>query len=287
MTVPFQTPDRLGDIAGAYDALFCDVWGVLHNGVEAFVPAWKALREARGAGAAVVLITNAPRPFHVVREMLDRLGVAREAYDAIVTSGDVTRELIAAAEMPVFHLGPERDRPLFKGLDVRFAEPAEARTVVATGLFDDDTETPDDYAPLLRQFAQQDRPLICANPDIVVERGDRLIFCAGALARAYEEMGGRTMISGKPYAPIYESALQAAGERAGGRVPRPDRVLAIGDALATDMRGALDRGFDFLYIADGIHSREYGPPHGSGSGTLRAWLAEKGAAPNFVMTSLA
>lgn len=284
MTVSFVAFDDLAGIASPYDAIFCDVWGVLHNGVKARQPAWRALQAARNRGQAVILITNAPRPHANVRQMLERLAIPEDSYDAIVTSGDVTRALIAKARMPVFHIGPERDMPLYDGLDVSLADEADAATIVCTGLFDDETETPEDYAAMLSRLAKRDLPMICANPDIVVERGSRLIWCAGALARDYEDLGARTEISGKPHAPIYEKARQEAA-RVLGR--RPGKVLAIGDALATDMRGAVDSGFDFLYISQGIHAGEYGRPEGHGRGSIAEWLASKGAAPQFVMPHLA
>ncbi len=175
--------ERLDDILGRYSAVFCDVWGVLHNGETAFSAAAAALADARARGIAVILITNAPRPHPGVIAQLAAIGVPSNAWDRVVTSGDVTRELIAEGPRKIFHLGPERDLSIYDGLDVDIVEEFEAAAVVSTGLFDDETETPEDYADMLRRFRSRNLPFVCANPDIVVERGDRLIWCAGALAR--------------------------------------------------------------------------------------------------------
>ena len=190
-----------------------------------FRPPPSALPRARDKGLAVVLITNAPRPSPDVVAQLTSLGVPDAAWDAVVTSGDVTRDLIAAGPRKIYHLGPDRDFSIYDGLDVEMVEEFEASAVVCTGLFDDETEVPEDYAAALRRFRARDLPFICANPDIVVERGDRLIWCAGALARDYALLGGRTLISGKPHRPIYEASLKAAGRDAR---PRDRRARGAG-----------------------------------------------------------
>lgn len=170
----------LGEITDGFDVILSDVWGVLHNGVSAFPHAAVALHEARKAGKTVVLITNSPRPAPGVIAQLRVLGVPDEAYDRIITSGDVTRGLIAEGPKKVFLLGPERDMPLLEGLDVERVGEAEAQSVVCTGFFDDETETPEDYTEMLKGFIARKVPMICANPDLVVERGERIIPCAGA-----------------------------------------------------------------------------------------------------------
>lgn len=250
---------RLEELTQQYDVIFSDVWGVLHNGVRAFPAASAALIEARRAGKAVVLITNAPRPHPGVASQLDLLGVPRESFDRIVTSGDVTRILIASSARRIHHIGPRRDLSIYDGLDVELVEIAEAEVVSCTGLADDDSEEPEDYAELLNDMVERRLPMICANPDIVVERGDRLIWCAGALARDYEALGGITLIAGKPHPPIYEAALKAASEVLGHPVERQN-VLAIGDGIATDVKGAADQGIDLLFVSAGIHATEYGDP---------------------------
>lgn len=270
--------ERLEDIVGRYGAIFCDVWGVLHNGETAFSAAAAALSAARARGVAVILITNAPRPHPGVIAQLAAIGVPADAWDRVVTSGDVTRELIAEGPRRIFHLGPDRDLTIYDGLDVEIVEEFEADAVVSTGFFDDETETPEDYADMLRRFRSRDLPFICANPDIVVERGDRLIWCAGALGRDYAQLGGRTLISGKPHRPIYEAASAAAAEVLGRPVPAAE-VLAIGDGILTDVKGAAMYGIDVLYVSAGIHARDYGDPENPDTELLGTFLGRHGHRP--------
>ncbi|MRX34101.1 TIGR01459 family HAD-type hydrolase [Aminobacter sp. MDW-2] len=273
-----QSIASLEALTGRYQALLCDVWGVIHNGVDAFPEAAAALTAARDKGVAVVLITNAPRPRAGVIAQLANLGVPESAWDRVVTSGDVTRELIRSGPRRVFHIGPDRDFPIYDGLDVDLVEEFEASVVVCTGLFDDETETPDDYAEMLRRLRARNLPFICANPDIVVERGHELIWCAGALARDYGQLGGRTLVSGKPHRPIYEAALAAAGEVLGREVKLAD-ALAIGDGMFTDVKGAADNGIDVLYVSGGIHARDYGEAHAPDPDMLAAFLDKHGYSP--------
>jgi HAD superfamily hydrolase (TIGR01450 family) len=280
-----QTIASLDEISGRYAAVLCDVWGVLHNGVRHFEPAAAALAAARERGLAVVLITNAPRPHEGVEAQLRALQVPQAAWDSVVTSGDVTRELVSAGPRRVFHLGPDRDLSLYDGLDIDIVEEFEANSVVCTGLFDDETETPDDYADMLARMRARNLPMICANPDIVVERGDRMIWCAGALARDYGQLGGRTLIAGKPHAPIYAAALKAAGEVL-GRDMRRDEALAIGDGMLTDIKGACENGIDALYVSGGIHAKDYGHPDNPEPDKLDAFLAKHGLRPVAMMPKL-
>lgn len=260
----------LAAVAGRYDALLCDVWGVLHNGVAAFPAAVEALKRYRGQGGRVVLVTNAPRPAGPIIDQLRRLGVDDGAYDAVVTSGDVTRSFVAARPATkVFHIGAERDLSFYDGLDVALVKEAEAELVSCTGLFDDDVETPEDYRPCLERLARRGLTMVCANPDLVVERGEVLIYCAGALARLYEELGGAVILAGKPHPPIYETALAAAGAE-------PARVLAIGDGLPTDVRGAEAAGLDLLFVTGGIHEADFGPPDAPDPARVAARLKAEG-----------
>lgn len=275
----------LEDVSGPYSAILSDVWGVVHNGVASFADATRALRRAREAGKAVVLITNAPRPWASVKAQLGALGVPEDCYDRIVTSGDVTRELIKAGPRRVFHLGPERDEAIYEGLDVELVEEQEASGVVCTGLVDDDVETPEDYAEQLRRLRSRDLPFICANPDIVVEKGENLLFCAGALARDYAQLGGRTLIAGKPHRPIYEAALAHAQDVLGQR-PELSRTLAIGDGMLTDVKGAIDAGIDILYVSGGIHAADYGDAHDPDPERLGRFLARAGVSPAAVIPRL-
>jgi len=245
-------------LAPGYDVLLSDVWGVVHNGVEAFPHACDALMRARQGGAAVILITNAPRPSNVVARQLEKLHVPREAYDAIVSSGDVTRAVIEARPgQSLFHMGPERDRSIFTGLDVRFAPLESADYVVCSGLDNDEVETPEDYRARLAAMLARKLFMVCGNPDVVVERGPQLVYCAGAIADLYKTMGGEVLYAGKPYRPIYDLAL-AKAEAAAGRKVAPARVLAIGDSVRTDLAGARSVGVDFLFVTSGIHAEELG-----------------------------
>lgn len=270
--------DGLHALAPSYKGILCDVWGVLHNGVAAFEGAHKALRTYREeTGGKVVLITNAPRPAKQVGEMLASLGVPGEAYDDIVTSGDVTREvLVAQGSKTLLHIGPNRDQPLYWDLEATFtSNDDEAEAISCTGLVDDESETPDDYRERLQKLADRGLQMICANPDIVVERGDRLIWCAGALARLYEDLGGKVSILGKPHAPIYTAAMQRLAKLSGEDVARED-VLAIGDGLPTDIRGAVSQDIDVLFITAGIHASDFGPSDTPDENLIRRRLAEEG-----------
>lgn len=281
-------PRSIAQLASVLDdrkALLCDVWGVVHNGVAYAPPAAEALIAARERGLAVVLITNAPRPAADVIAQLDRLGMPHGAYDRVVTSGDVARDLIAEGPRRIFHLGPERDLGIFDGLDIELVEEPEATCVVCTGLFDDETETPDDYAEMLQRLRSRNLPMICANPDIAVERGERLVFCGGALARAYGQLGGVTHIAGKPHRPIYDLAVAIAGEVAGHALTR-DEILAIGDGVLTDIKGAANAGIDALYISAGVHSAEYGDRADPDMERMRAFLESHGPAPLYTMPVL-
>lgn len=270
--------DTLDQIADGYSVILSDVWGVLHNGVTAFPDAVATLSRMREQGRTVILITNAPRPHPSVIAQLLSLGVDESAWDRVITSGDVTRRLIEEGPRRVFHLGPDRDTIIYDGLDVELVDYPEAGAIVCTGPFDDETETPEDYKELLATLRGRNLPFICANPDIVVERGDRLIWCAGALARDYAQLGGRTLIAGKPHRPIYEAALAAARETVGRDVAASE-ILAIGDGVMTDVKGAADNGFDLLYVTAGIHAHEYAGDNGPDTAKLEAFLGSHGYSP--------
>jgi HAD superfamily hydrolase (TIGR01459 family) len=295
-----QTPPAplagLSAIAQHYDVILSDIWGVVHNGKAAFTDACAALTRFRKGGGTVVLITNAPRPNAPVLEQLAHLKVPLSAFDDIVTSGDVTLELIAAhGAAPVHHIGPERDLSLFDTLARMpgarcppMTPLREAKYVVVTGLFNDFVDTPDDYVPALMEMRARNMPMICANPDIVVHVGAKLLYCAGAIAQRYAEMGGAPVCAGKPFSPIYERALALAGAHRGGPAAKA-RVLAIGDALATDIAGAAEQGIEALMVTDGIHRDEL---HGAGGSFDEAAFARLAAEaklppPRWRMRSLA
>jgi len=250
--------DHFAPLAANYDVVLCDVWGVVHNGLAAFPDACDALARFRAAGGAVLLITNAPRPAGVVVRLLDKLAVPHDAYDGIVSSGDVTQDvMLARRDQRVFTIGPQRDLPTFTELGIRFAPVESADYVVCTGLFDDDRESPENYRPLLTRLRERNLFMVCANPDLVVERGERLVYCAGSVADLYASLGGEVLYAGKPHRPIYETALAKAAA-ARGKTPPLDRVLAIGDSVRTDLAGATAFGIDCLFITAGIHAEEPG-----------------------------
>jgi HAD superfamily hydrolase (TIGR01459 family) len=249
--------EQLRELVDGVDVILSDIWGVVHNGLVAFPEACEALGTFRARGGTVILITNAPRPADSVQRQLRKLGVADEIYDAIVSSGDLTRSFVA--EHPgkaVFWLGPERDNSIYRGLDPVLTPLERADYIVCTGPFDDETESAEDYRAMMMQARARNLTLICANPDIVVERGDRLIYCAGAIAELYRELGGEVIFYGKPHRPIYDRAMALAHERRGTQTPT-SRVLAIGDSVRTDLTGAHAFGINCLFVTRGIHSEEF------------------------------
>jgi HAD superfamily hydrolase (TIGR01459 family) len=279
--------ERFGPLARDYDVLLCDVWGVVHNGIAAFPQACEALARFRAERGPVILITNAPRAGASVRRILDRLGVPHDAYDAIMSSGDVTRGIVEKRRgQTVFHLGPPRDLSIFADLDVTFAPAETADYVVCSGLFDDTVETPEHYRDLLAAMRARALFMVCANPDIVVERGDELIYCAGALADAYAALGGEVLYCGKPYAPIYDAALGKAAALRGDAPPRA-RVLAIGDSVRTDLKGAASFGLDCLFVISALHAEQAGGREAPDLSGLNAMFAAAGVEPKAVMRRLA
>src|ERR1700722_6834854 len=249
--------ERLCDLVGGVDVLLSDIWGVVHNGLVAFPEAYQALRNFRAQGGTVILITNAPRPADSVQRQLRKLDVADETYDAIVSSGDLTRNFVAGHPgQKMFWIGPERDSSIYRGLDVGLVPLEQANYIVCTGLFDDETESAENYRAMMLEARERRLPLVCANPDIVVERGDRLIYCAGAIAELYLELGGEVIFYGKPHRPIYERAMELAAEHQSHPIAL-DRVLAIGDSVRTDVAGAHGFGIDCLFVTRGIHSEEF------------------------------
>jgi HAD superfamily hydrolase (TIGR01459 family) len=271
-------------LAADYDVLLCDVWGVVHNGIAAFPHACDALVRARARGATVILITNAPRQSTVVARQLEKLHVPIETYDGIVSSGDVTRAVIESRPgQSLFHLGPERDCSMFAGFKVASLENADY--VVCSGLDDDEVETPADYRARLEAMLARKLFMVCGNPDAVVERGDKLVYCAGSIADLYAIMGGEVLYAGKPYRPIYDLALAKAQAVAGRKVAM-SRVLAVGDSVRTDLKGARTIGVDFLFVTSGIHAEELGGRERPDSKALNATFAAAGDRPKAVMREL-
>ncbi len=252
----------LAEVADRYDVVLSDVWGVVHNGASAFAGASDALRRFRAKGGAVVLITNAPAPSRIVRAQLDSLGAPRDAYDGIISSGDVTISLLM--ERPgqsLFHIGAAQETGLFdevaalRGEAPRQAPIESADFVLCTGFIDFWRETPRDYDTRLKRMYDRGLDFICANPDLVVEVDGVMSYCAGAIAERYSRLGGKVIQAGKPFAPIYELALAIANRARGTKSDR-SRVLAIGDAMRTDIKGAADQGFDSILVTSGIHREE-------------------------------
>ncbi len=266
----------LSAVAPDYRALLCDVWGVVHNGLAAFPEAGAALARFRDGGGRVLLITNAPRLKRQVIAQLDEFGFPRAAYDDVVTSGEVSRDVLRSRPgAMVFHVGPERGLALFEGLDVQLTGAAEAELIVCTGLFDDETERPEDYDPQFADWLSRRLPMLCANPDLIVERGTRLVWCAGAIAERYAGQGGATTIIGKPHAQIYVGAFARLAEIASSKIDKVS-VLAIGDGAATDVRGAVREGIDVLFVAGGIHAGQFGDRDRPDGASVGAFLADAG-----------
>ncbi|MCU0904709.1 MAG: TIGR01459 family HAD-type hydrolase [Tabrizicola sp.] len=288
----------LADLTGRYDAVFCDLWGCLHNGRAAYPAAVAALQGFRATGGKVVLLTNAPRPKSSVIKQLDALGVPRDAWDIVVTSGDAAQMgmLSGAVGRRVHHIGAPKDEPFFTDFAEDLAayartQPAiervalkDATGIVCTGLADDLTETPDDYRAALLLGKTLGLPMLCANPDIVVDMGDRRLYCAGALAQAYEQLGGRTLYFGKPHPPIYDLARRRLSEAG---APSDPQILCIGDGISTDIQGGIGEGLDTLFITGGLEAERFGTDVDAPDPQLLAdWLDGRELSPSFAMGRL-
>ncbi|MGE0765868.1 MAG: TIGR01459 family HAD-type hydrolase [Hyphomicrobiaceae bacterium] len=257
MPNPPAIVDGCAALLAGYDVLLCDVWGVIHDGHRAFAEANVALSTFRARGGTVILVSNAPTPARNVARVLDAKGVDREAWDVIVSSGDIALDHIRAQGWQrLHHIGPvQRDRAFFEALPSASVAIEEAQALACTGLVDDRRETADDYKERLASALTRDLPLICANPDLVVHVGPDLLPCAGAIGALYETMGGRVFWAGKPYPVSYDRALAEAARLRDGPVDRR-RVLAIGDSIRTDLAAADGAGIDALFIVTGIHRDE-------------------------------
>ena len=279
--------ESLAEISSGYDTLFCDLWGCLHNGITPFPEAVAAVRSFREAGGRVVLMTNAPRPDWAVAKMLAKMDMPEDVQDVIVSSGDAAQAamLRGAVGRAVYHIGPSKDAGFFERIPEEFADAppiervpfARAEGIVCTGPFDEDRETPEDYRPTFLAAKARGLKLLCANPDIIVDFGDRRIYCAGALAALYDEMGGESLYFGKPHPPIYDLArnrLAAMGHT-------PERVLAIGDGLQTDIRGALLEDIDSVFVTGGLAAQETGTERQPDPQKLRQYLTQQQSDPTF------
>ncbi len=249
VSAPIPILSGVAEITASRKAWFCDVWGVLHDGVSAFPAAVDACHAFLRRGGEIVLVSNSPQPSAPVLEHLHLVGVPRGCFTALVTSGDVTRSYVEAyAAEPMFHLGPEDDECLFEGLKVQFVPAKSAKVAVCTGFFDEDQETVEDYEPMLAALAARGVPMICANPDLVVERGSKLVPCSGLLAQRYAALGQTVIQAGKPYPPIYQAAMRKLSRP----VPK-SAILAIGDGIHTDIEGACAQDIDAIYIASRVN----------------------------------
>ena len=276
----------LSAISDRYDAILCDVWGVLHNGRQRYDGACRALEQFRAGGGKVILITNAPVPRAMVEQYFPPLGIAPTVYDSMVTSGDTTRAWLANnCDKPLFAIGFdegwERDKTLFEGLAIQVVQRAEdAQLLLGMGLRDGYNDDPEDYRAELQRYLALGLPMVVPNPDIQVRIGSRLHWCGGALGRIYGELGGEVILTGKPHAPIYAQALEVLAAL-GGTQDRA-RILAIGDGPATDIRGANAHGFDAFYVGTGLHAHE----GNAFAAQTEALLAAEGVHARYAMAAL-
>lgn len=285
---------ELAEISDRYDVLFCDLWGCVHDGKRAMPAAVAALQAFRAKGGAVVLLTNAPRPKPSVMRQIERLGVPTDAWDEIVTSGDAAQYALVngAVGRKVWHVGPPKDLTFFSEMapdlpaaDIELVPLTEAEGIVATDLFDNLHEQPDEYYGRLLMAREANLPMLCANPDLMVDYGDKRVWCAGALAKMYEEMGGTALYFGKPHPPIYDLARRRLA--AMGREVSEDRILCLGDGIGTDVAGAAGEGLDGLFVTGGLAAEEFGPDvENPDAALLNAWLAAREAAPQWAIGRL-
>lgn len=280
--------DSLAEISDAYDAVLCDLWGCYHNGIEVYEAAVDACLRFRQDGGIVVLLTNAPRPAPSVKALLDHMNAPEDSYDAIVSSGAACQAALADGSYGsnFLYVGPERDLHMLTDVGLAPAEEDEAEAILCTGLRDDQTETPEDYYAELEDWSDRGLPLLCANPDIIVDRGEERLWCAGAIARDYEAIGGEVLYFGKPHLPVYDRCHAVLSDLADRDVPK-SRVLAIGDGIATDVPGGLAAGLDTLYVTGGLAARDLGPdPEHPQQDLLDDHLRTVGLAPQFAIGRL-
>ncbi len=284
MTTIIETID---EIAEGYDAVLCDLWGCYHNGVTAYPAAMDAMRRFRQRGGTVILLTNAPRPAPSVQRFLDKIGADPASFDAIVSSGEACQRAVASgAHGDRFHyVGPDRDLHMLEDVGLAPHPLEEASAILCTGLRDDTSETPEDYAGEIAAWAGRGLTLLCANPDIIVDRGEERLWCAGALAQAYEGAGGDVLWYGKPHGPVYDRCREVLAEL--GREIPDARIVAIGDGIATDVAGAARAGLDCVFITGGLAAEEMGADvENPEPMRLSAYLSAHDAAPKFAMGRL-
>ena len=252
----FSNNIEITEIISKYKVILCDVWGVLHNGKDLFENAVESLLKYSKSGGYIVLITNAPRPSIDVIKQLNQMGLNKNCYNLIVSSGDVTRFWLQSLnKTSLYHLGPERDKSIFLDLDINFSNSKNCQSVLCTGLYNDETDILDDYNDLMNLFLSKKIVMHCANPDLTVIRGDKTILCAGSLAEYYANKGGQVKYFGKPFEYIYEFAIKEVNKNNNFKVKKSE-ILAIGDGLKTDILGAGNFGIDSFFIINGVHKNE-------------------------------
>lgn len=279
--------DSLSGISDGYDAIFCDLWGCYHNGVEVYPAAVAACKAFRKKGGTVILLTNAPRPAPSVKRMLDRMGAPEDSYDRIVSSGAACQAALTGGRFgDRFHyVGPDRDLHMLGDVGLEPAPLEQATAILLTGLRDDSIEGPEDYAGEIADWAARGLPVLCANPDIIVDRGHERLWCAGAIARDFEAAGGEVIYFGKPHLPVYDRCHEVLREL-GRNIPK-GRVLAIGDGILTDVPGGIAAGLDTLFVTGGLAAQDLGPdPEHPQQDLLDAFLAESGLTPQFAIGRL-
>jgi len=278
----------LASVGGAYQALLVDLWGCYHNGLATYPAAVAALRAYRAQGGIVILLTNAPRPAASVVAFLDRLGAPADSYDGIMSSGTACQRAVASGEFGRrFHyVGPPRDLHMLTDLGLEDIALDDADAILCTGLRDDTVETPSDYLEAIADWHARGLKLLCANPDLVVDRGEQRLHCAGSLALAYEQADGEVIWFGKPHRATYQQSFHLLEELAGREVAR-DKVLAIGDGIRTDVKGGLDAGLDVLFVTGGLSAGDVGAdPEHPDPERLDAYLTEHGVAPLYAIGRL-
>ena len=280
--------DSLSEISSDYDAIFCDLWGCYHNGIEPYEAAVQACTDFRQQGGVVILLTNAPRPAGSVKSLLDGMGAPEESYDQIVSSGAACQAALTDGDhgSAFLYVGPERDLHILTDVGLEPVAEDDADAILITGLRDDMTETPEDYAEDIAFWVTRGLPMLCANPDIIVDRGEQRSWCAGAIARDYERAGGDVAWFGKPHQPIYDRCHAVLSDLAGREVPK-DRILAIGDGILTDVPGGIKAGLDTLFVTGGLSSTEFGPDvEHPQQAPLDQFLTEQSLTPRFAMGRL-
>ena len=283
----FRIIPGLANIAPNYDAFILDLWGVVHNGLAPYPGVLACMEQLRADGRKLLLLSNAPRTHNFVEDFLENIGVMRESYDLILTSGDMSRivledkrfDFLEGDQKSFYQFGAARDKGLEDGLNYRKVDDLSAADfIICTGLVDDETETPENYRSLLGEAAKFKLPMICANPDLTVMRGDNMHYCAGALAQLYETLGGRVELFGKPYPWAYKMAMEKLD------ISDPSRILAVGDSMRTDIKGATGASIDNVLVSGGIHAEEWGLRDGDipNADQVTALATQHGFEPTFV-----